>query len=375
MNSKNRTLRKAVKLLIKGQLTRCIYFLEPKISLFLDSADYFYLLGRAYFAVGDPESAQLYLQRGLESDPNHEEIQLVQACFAVKEHDVYKAIAIWLKLDSAGSRRACLRYGLDQIRRINDNEELYNFIRSQRFSRLFPPLPGALSYRLGRRLRQVLLLLFFAVVFWFSYRFGTPKVQNLYQSWRNQRQASESLSLEGLDSSEYFSFERKTELFTFEQKDLESLIKDLRRNYDRYNDNLVQRDINKILLSNAGDKIKAKFRLVENLLESPKQFFELKNNFAFQEVRQNPPLYQNCYVRWQGKPTNIRIDENGELGFTLLVGYIDGSVLEGQVFVLLEDLISIPKDRPLAVFGRIKIKMDTDEAATFYIQAKTLEHV
>ena len=372
---KNRTLRKAVKLLIKGQLTRCIYFLEPKISLFLDNADYFYLLGRAYFAVGDADSAQLYLKRGLESDPNHEEIQLVQACFAVKEHDIYKAIAIWLKLDSDGSRKACLRYGLDQIRRINDNEELYNFIRSSRFSRLFPPLPGILAYRLGRKLFQLLLLLFFAAAFWFSYRFGTPKVQNLYQNWRNQRQASENLSLSGLDSSEYFSFGRDTELFTFEEKDLERLIKDLRRNYDGYNDNLVQRDINKILLSNASDKIKAKFRLVEILLESPKEFFELKNNFSFQEVRQNPQLYQNCYIRWQGTPTNVRIDENGKLGFTLLVGYIDGSVLEGQVSVSLEDLISIPRDQPLAVFGQIKIKMDAGQVANFYIAAKTLEHL
>ena len=376
MNSKNRTLRKAVKLLIKGQLTRSIYFLEPKISLFLDNADYFYLLGRAYFAVGDAESAQLYLKRGLESDPNHEEIQLVQACFAVKEHDTYKAIAIWLKLDSAGSRKACLRYGLEQIRRINDNEELYNFIRSSRFSRLLPPLPGVWPYRLRRKLLQLSLLLLFAAGVWFSYRFGTPKVHNLYNRWRNQRQASESLSLSGLDSSEYLSFERKAELFTFEEKDLERLIKDLRKNYDRYNDNLVQRDINKILLSNASDKIKAKFRLVESLLDRPKNFFELKNNFEFQKVRQNPRLYQNCTIRWQGKPANIRIDENGKLGFTLLVGYIDGSVLEGQVLVLMEDLISIPKDLPLAVFGQIKIKIiGAEQSITFYVQAKTLEQI
>ncbi len=355
MNSPNRTLRKAVRLLIRGQLTGCINLLEPKISLFIDNADYFYLLGRSYFAAGDSENAQLYLRRGLENEPNHEEIQLMQACFAVKERDTYRAISIWLKLENAGCRRACLRYGLDQIRRINDVEELYNFTRSPKFAKLLPALPGVLRYRISRKLWRLIFLLLLLWGAWLGYSVGAPKLQKLYKDWREQREQADNISLADLDASEYFSFEKKQHLFEFSEEQLTQLTVQIRKNYDLYNDNLVQRDINKIFYSNASDKVKAKLRIIESLLGNQVEIYNLKNNFSFQEVRSNPQLYQNCFVSWRGRPTNIRIDKKGQLQFTLLVGYTDGTVLEGQVLVLLGDLISVPTDQALTVFGRIRV--------------------
>ncbi len=403
MNLKNRTLRKAVRLLVRGQLTRCIQLLEPKISLFLDNADYFYLLGRSYFTVGDTENAKLYLKRGLNSDPNHEEIQLLQACFAVRERDTYRAISVWLRLENAGCRRACLRYGLDQIRRINDLEELYNFTRGPRFVRLFPALPGAYSYRLLRKLSLLLGLSALVFASWFAYNVGTPHLRQVYHEWRQEREQADKISLSDLNNSEYFSFEKKNYQFYFSESELNKLITSIRNNYDLYNDNLVQRDLNKVFLSNASNQVKAKLRLVEGMLGRQQEIYKLKHNFKFQEVRQNPQLYQNCYVRWQGKPTNIQVAQDGRIRFTLLVGYTDGTVLEGQVPVLLEELIGIPTDQPLTVFGRIRIvdlaaqdhaqttalaagKEDSGlsqqegetaeegspSSATFYIEAKTL---
>ncbi|WGK68554.1 hypothetical protein P0082_08690 [Candidatus Haliotispira prima] len=323
--------------------------------MFLDNADYFYLLGRSYFTAGDMENAKLYLKRGLENNPNHEDIQLMQACFAIKERDTYHAISVWLRLENAGCRRACLRYGLDQIRRINDTEELYNFTRSPKFARLFPSLPGIMLYHFARMLSRVILMVSLIGIIWLGYSVGTPKFQQVYKDWRNKREQSGSISLAGLDSDEYFSFEKKDVQFTFTEKELNTLTGRIRRDYDLYNDNLVQRDINRIFLSNAGDKVKAKFRLIEDLLSDQQEVYDLKDNFDFQEVRKNPQLYRNCYISWHGKPTNIRIDKKGRLRFVLLVGYTDGTVFEGQTLVLLGDLISVPTDQPLTVFGRVKI--------------------
>ena len=400
MNIKNRTLRKAVRLLMKRQLTRCIQLLESKISLFLDNADYFYLLGRCYFTIGDSENADLYLSRGLENEPNHEDIQLMQACFAVREQDTYRAISIWLKLEDAGCRRPCLRYGLDQIRRINDSEELYNFTHSSKFIKLLPSLPGILYYRTLHRLWRLLLMVLLVSIFWFSYTVGTPRLQKWYREWRMQREQSENISLVELENSEYLAFDKKDTLFLFDQDQLRDLTSKIRKNYDLYRDNLVQHDINKIFYSNASDKVKAKFHIIEGLLGGQQEIYNLKNNFTFLEVRRNPQLYENCFVRWEGRPTNIYIEPGGGLRFTLLVGYTDGTVLEGQVPVEMNDLVSLSVDLTITIFGRIKIaNFDTPQKeqkitnknlekikenqrkgeiatinnqATFYIEAKTL---
>ncbi len=407
MNSKNRTLNKAVNLLIKGQLTRCIQLLEPKISLFLDNADYFYLLGRCYFTAGDSENAKLYLKRGLENNPNHEEILLLQACFAVKERNTYRAISIWLKLENTGCRLFCLRYGLDQIRRINDVEELYNFTRGPKFAKLFPALPGIYRYRILCSLKRLFLIASLFTAVWFLYRSGVPKLEEWYTEWRQQREESAIISLAGLESADYLAFEKEETLFTLDIEELDELVKTIRKNYDSYNDNLVQRDINKIFYSNASNKVKEKFHIIESMLAKRQEIYNLKNNFDFSKVRQNPQLYQNCFVRWEGKPTNIRINDDGKLEFSLLVGYTDGRVLEGQVSVQVADLVSVSVDQPIIVFGRIQIidlvaeqrkeitakaagkknnsfrqeqKADSKEdhekktPATFYIEAKTLAY-
>ncbi|MEM9424323.1 MAG: hypothetical protein AAF975_06015 [Spirochaetota bacterium] len=385
-------MRKAVRLLIRGQLTRCIQLLEPKISLFIEDADYFYLLGRCYFTAGDSENAKLYLERGLASDPDHEEIQLMLACFAVRQRDTYQAISIWLKLENAGCHRTCLRYGLDQIRRLNDSEELYNFAHGPRFMRLFPILPGALAYRVGRGVRRLSLLVLVLGLGWWGYRVLYPSARDWYVEWQRQRVPPMDISLAELDSSEILAFEQKDALFSFSESELKNLADAIRKNYDLYYDNLVQRDINKVLYSNASDAVKVKFQLVESLLGRQQEIHNLKHNFRFPLVRKMPQVYQNCLVKWEGTATNIRMDTEGNLWFTLLVGYTDKRVLEGQVSVRMTDLIAVPLDAPITVFAKVQLfdweaarrEQVTAEAAgleelelgtePFYLNAKTLAY-
>lgn len=383
MKLKNRTLKRANQYLLQGQLTKAIQILEPKISLFLDNADYFYLLGRAYFCAGDIENAKLYLNRGLENNPKHEEILLMQACLAMKNRDTYNAIATWLRLENSGCRYSCLKYGLRQVRKMEDPEALYNFTRSRKFAKLFPSLPGYQKHRNLQNVRYIVLILSIVVSIWLIQSQIIPYVQYL----RKSRQHNQKITLKGIETEEYIDFNDLNARYQLSSAELEDLTHQIRKNYDQHLDNVVQRDLNRIFYSNASNQVKTKFKIVESLLEKP-EIHTLKNNFTFAEVSEDPYLYQNCYIIWEGKATNFIIS-NGKIQFILLVGYIDGSLLEGQVQVLLEELISLPSNEPLRIFGKIKIFQNSEfqntqrmptvitekVAPNFWLQAKTVNPI
>ena len=56
----------------------------------------------------------------------------------------------------------------------------------------------------------------------------------------------------------------------------------------------------------------------------------MDESFTFQEVVRNIQLYSNCYIRWKGRLTNLKITEK-EISFDFLVGYQDQKVLEGII--------------------------------------------
>ena len=93
---------------------------------------------------------------------------------------------------------------------------------------------------------------------------------------------------------------------------------------------------------------------------------KVEHNFKFKEVQEHPVLYQDCYVIWKGRVSNLVIGENS-INFDLLVGYETEQVLEGIVPVQLNFAAHIDPAFPIEVLGRIE-----PEGNQIYLEAKSI---
>ena len=82
-------------------------------------------------------------------------------------------------------------------------------------------------------------------------------------------------------------------------------------------------------------------------------FFNLKTNFSYQEFINEPELYNNCYIHWKGRLSNLIITES-LITFDFLVGYDGKKILEGIIPVTLDFGARIDSDFPIEVLGKIK---------------------
>ena len=76
---------------------------------------------------------------------------------------------------------------------------------------------------------------------------------------------------------------------------------------------------------------------------------------AYSEVREDIPLYLDCWTIWSGIATNTQSDGENT-SFDLLVGYDDRIQLEGVVPVFCNFSVRIDAERPIEILGKIQQK-------------------
>jgi len=139
--------------------------------------------------------------------------------------------------------------------------------------------------------------------------------------------------------------------YVYTDKEIRKLFELIREYFDSYQDNLAMREINRLLLSNADNDTKEKVRLLSSYISIP-DFSTLKTNFSYQDFLEAPKLYNNCYIHWKGRLSNLLITEN-IIQFDFLVGYDDKKILEGIIPVTMDFGERIDSDFPIEVLGKI----------------------
>lgn len=160
--------------------------------------------------------------------------------------------------------------------------------------------------------------------------------------------------------------------YVLSEREIQDILDRIRTYFNTNQDNLVRREVNRILLSTATSPVKERVRILQSSLVSP-DFTNLDTSFSYQDVHQNLALYRNTYVRWKGRPTNIVQTEDG-VQFTLLVGYHTGQVLEGSVPVEVPFAARVRSDMGIELIGRV-VPIDAEEhpsGSPFYLKATTV---
>ena len=355
----NGDLKKAAKLYKRSKFTQVIRLLEPQIFRYRQNYTFFYLTGMSCLNTGDLGGASTYLQRGLGLKPNDAKANLGLALVFLKRQDIQEAIRCYLEiLDSDPGNKIAAR-GLAILQKNASPEKILDLTESGRLERL---LPDSRNRRLPGILAAVLVTLAAAaavvMVLKFTHVIGEKPIV--------REPSVDLMSLDDLSSIVDFSGEYK---YVLTEKEIEHTFTTLKDYFSRFKDNLTQREINRLLGSNASVSVKEQARTISSYIPIP-DFTTITDPFDYKSVSADPFLHSDTYVTWAGKLSNLSISEK-IITFDLLVGYEKNQILLGIVPVKLDFAVSLEDGDAIEVLGRVKIT----DAEEFYLEAISIHKI
>jgi tetratricopeptide (TPR) repeat protein len=353
-------LKKAHKLYRQGKYTQILQLLESQIFRYRQSFQFYYMLGMSCLYTGDFSGAESYLHRALSLKPGHKNALLGIAVVHLKQQKTSEVLKDWFEVIDQEPKNRYANRGLAVVRQHADPDELIVFTDSNKLYKLLPKEKQISKFTVI----SVILVLLIAAALFFYPLYGSY-IQGMFAPEAERPEiAALDLSVNRYKAEESSAAADSAEL-NLSQEELKASYQKVVRYFNRYEDNLAQREINRILLSNASTELKNKVSTLATYTRTP-SFDSLEHNFKFKEVQKHPALYQDCYVIWKGRVSNLVVGESS-INFDLLVGYETEQVLEGIVPVQLNFAAHIDPAFPIEVLGRID-----SEGSQIYLEAKSI---
>lgn len=321
-----KSLRKAVRLYRKRRYSYVINLLEPQVFLFRENETYYSILGMSCLYTGDYAGAYSYLRRAADIAPDNVDNFLAIGVVLLRRRQIDVAIQNYLDLLDKDPKNRRAKRALQWIRTIDQPEEVLDWFESGKIDHI---LPSRGIYVPRSIVLAATLLIITSGAFFFGPRLLTI-IGDLFPD-RYDREGTELLEIDDAIArvSQEGSESSDLRLFELTEDEVNSLLREIIREFNNGRDNLVRREINRIRYSNAAYQIKEKARLLEAYLVEP-DFVSMDDNFTYSEVESEPLLYDGVFVKWRGRIANQAVGDQS-ISFDLLVGYEDGRVLEGIV--------------------------------------------
>jgi hypothetical protein len=341
--STQKTLQKAVLLYRQKRFTALISLLEPQVFLFRENYQYYYLLGMSCLYSGDFSGADSYLQRARNLDRTTA-VLLGLALVALRRRRVEDALRTYLDVLDLEPNNRRAKQALQELRKIEDPEELADWFETRKAYRYLPPRGFALPHWTGR----VVLLLVLVTAGYGLYMGGIW--EQIFPS-AEERPGSELLLFERSDSFLSTESDRQEQRFMLTEREAQTLVREIGVAFNNGQDNLVRRELNRLDLSNTSELIRLRGEQLREYLQPPSLTTDFEN-YSFREVARDPDLHQNVFVRWRGRLANL-LEEDEAIRFDLLVGYDQGQILEGVVPVELPFAVVLEHNQPIEVVGSL----------------------
>jgi tetratricopeptide (TPR) repeat protein len=338
----------ARRLSAKGRHAAVISLLEPKLPLFRDSHNYYYLLGSACLRSGDVGGANTYLRRAEQLDGRDLDTKLCLAALHLRRGESDKALTLYLAVldDRPGDRTA--KRALAFLRKPEAQERRGALVDGRGFDVFLPPVRGLPSWAPPALAAAILAVLALAL----SPLIG--KGITAFMASREPRPDVAAVALSDAERAKPVGSSGNSRYILTEKEALAAFDKAKAR-FQEFRDNAALVDINRILDSNASASLKEKARTLLAFVAAP-DWRSLRDIPGFGEVSADPGLYRNCAVIWRGRAANIRGSGAGR-SFDFLVGYADRQRLDGIVRVAVVDGgMSIPPDGPFELLARITVE-------------------
>ena len=336
-------LRKAERLYRAKRYSALIHLLEPQVFKYRESFQFYFLLGMCCLHTGDIAGAHSYLRRANQLKADDVATMLALALIFLRRQELPEAIEMWLAVQDLEPRNRIAQRGLNFVKRNPDAGRIAEDLDSRRM-RYFLPSSGALM----RAFPRVLVALAAAALIIFVVPLALTRIK------QNQAPARIGLAEMNLPASSTIADLSGHYRYILTNAEIRKAFDQMKRDFSQYRDNLAQREINLLLQSNATPVVKEKARLLASYLKAP-NFATMKDSFPYLDVAKDPYLYQDCYVDWTGRVSNLAVTRKA-ITFDFLVGYHDERVLEGIVPVALGFAADINPAYPLEILGKVELK-------------------
>ncbi len=339
---KSGTLRKAQTLFGKRRYAEVISLLEPQIFLYRENAHFYYLLGVSCLHTDDTGGAYSYLKRGHQLSADDPALLHALAAVHLKRRETDESLRMWLALLDRDPRSSVARRGLELIKKNIEPGLLADVVESGRVRSLYPRP----RFRFPTWLLVGAAALFVLVP---ASLLLAPEIRAVMNPGPPPREGGSILKIgPEIKDLTVFSGQYRYVLRPQEIRDTFTLIN---RYFNEYRDNLAMRETNRILNSNASPALKQRALLFRDHLQKP-DFVTFRDNFTFQEVTADPYLYNDCYVRWKGKISNLSVTP-AAITFDFLVGYEDEKVLQGVLPVIMHFAADMRNAQAAEIIARV----------------------
>ncbi|MBQ4378060.1 MAG: hypothetical protein II821_02540 [Treponema sp.] len=351
-------------LLRRRKFSHAISILESgkNPEIYHDTFDYFLTAGIACLYLGEKGSASMYFQRARQIRPSDITLLTAQAVLFLSRGDTVKALGYYLEIIDEDPDNKIALAAIEFIRTNGSDDEIYKAVDSGEIARFYPPL-GVNPDWINKIFLSVLAGVALAVL-----------ILNLGNISKVFRRIPVNFGKEREDLSGLFL--PVSELGNVQESDLsgssfkfilsEEQIKhsyELVKAYSTaYRENAARVEINRLLLSNADEELKARMKIVLSKF-SDATFDSLisnRDNIPYSDIEKNPELYLGCTVSWSGRITNA-VTAGKSYRCDLLVGDENLSRMEGIVPVFFEEAPypELDGERPVHILGKIKSENGT----------------
>lgn len=351
-----KVLEKAHNLLLRRKFSEAVALLESgkNPEIYRESFSYYMTAGLACLYLGDTGSADVYFDHARRirmTDPN---LLNAQAVLFLRRGNTDRAVEYYLDVLQYDKKNKTALAAMDFVKNHNSFEEICKIVDNGEIERFYPPI-GLNPDIIKRIFISVVAGVALAVVLLNSGKFlggrkirypeNVAGIEELYLSvdeQKNPKSKSEN------DKDEFRYVLSDNEILKSYEKAVNY--------YGDHRENAAQVEVNRILNSNASEKIKQNAKIVESYFQEP-TFDSLLDNYDYATVASDPVLYLGCWVSWGGRISNA-LTEGDSFRCDLLVGYETMERIDGFVPLHFEKAPYPPLDaeRSVRVLAKITAK-------------------
>lgn len=336
----------AKHLMRRRKFSTAIKLLESRAQIYEDSFDYYLLLATACLYVGDSGSASAYFQKARAIKLTDTKLLLGQAALFLRRGDTDRAIQYYLEILDNEPGNKIASSALEFIRTKGDYGTICRWVDSGRIEQFYPPLgvnPDKVAGIVIPAVAAILGCIFALYV-------AKP---NTHTDGPRADLSSFVLTVDEKNNAQEKDLASGSFHYILTNSEITQAYSDAQKYFQSYQDNAAQKEINRILNSNASVSIKQKARLLMGYLSEP-TFDSLTGNPSYADVAKDPQLYLDCWVVWSGRVSNAEL-AGSAYRCDLLVGYEKMEKVEGIVPLHFAVAPVIANDEPVKVLGKITL--------------------
>ncbi|AHE62477.1 Tetratricopeptide repeat family protein [Borrelia parkeri SLO] len=359
----NKLINKSISYYNSHKYSDVVKLLEKEIFLYKNYYFYHYILGMSYLRMGNLGTAQTYLKKAYTLNPTEPDVKQSIAILLAAQGKEDKAIQIWLKMIEENQEIQRSEFSLETIRK-NPIQGALFLNKNKIYAKLFPEIKVETGQNLSKLIRILLTIASLAflliAIFLFIHSKETIKL-TLSKSKVKEKKAINNIAayIDDIKINDKEKIENHEGQFVFilTETEIKNSFQKIKTHLKQGKDNFARIEINKILNSNASESIKLKAKNLASFISRP-NFITFDDYLVLKEIKKNPLIYSNVYVKWEGIANNIEKKDNITY-FDFYVGY-NKNVLEGIITTKTTFDIDINFKDYVEILGQIDYDYNTN---------------